>query len=501
MSRRAGGDGVDLLRDRRRNFPGASRRSRHEPHPLEAHVVEIAVLDDVLVGVDRLLDAALGALNRLELRLALIDHLGSLRLLPVDARGSRDRGEQYRFSGLPRTRHRRQHARARMLHRDLREVRWQGRCGKGPRTVERGSLEPAAGDEEVVVPVEAHAKQIGLGVVDPEQRRRTFDLQVAGRSLEDDQLGGVRADEDLRHFLVRKLLPGDRVPDFVPVVVGGQLREAFRELAFHRGPRPGHCRGLEPRQVVPQVEHLAGRVLQEIPIGVERVAEIQALDRAPDWIAVEVHQNGGGGRPVHHRRVRLDVLGLTHLQGAGVHVGEDACEIDHPLVHRAGLNLGDQRLDLIRGKRLEVVLGDAQVHAHHFFVHGHAGRPLQLDGPHRRFLGAGRHIGDRRPRDDVLLVNPAFDLRLVPDGGAGVESQRAWPARVGIGAGRRGNRCGLGRWLGCGLGCGLRCGLGRGLGRRLRRGLGCGLGRGLGCGGRGLGLSTDQRALRHGERK
>ena len=82
----------------------------------------------------------LRALDRLELRIALIGDLRRLQFLLVHARGSRNRREQHGFGRLRRARHRRQHARARMLDRDLLEVLRQRRRGERPRPVEaRGS--------------------------------------------------------------------------------------------------------------------------------------------------------------------------------------------------------------------------------------------------------------------------------------------------------------------------------------------------------------------------
>ena len=108
--------------------------------------------------------------DRLELRLAVVGHVGRLELLLVHARRLRHLREQHGFGGLRRARHRRQHARARVLERDLLEV-----CGgsfgvanvHGPVEVRR--REPAAGDEEVDGAGPAHAEHVALGVLHPEQ--------------------------------------------------------------------------------------------------------------------------------------------------------------------------------------------------------------------------------------------------------------------------------------------------------------------------------------------
>src|SRR6185436_16168883 len=60
VRRRARGDLVDFHWHRPGHLPRAIRAPRREPHALEAHVVEVADLDDVLVGVDRTRHARLG---------------------------------------------------------------------------------------------------------------------------------------------------------------------------------------------------------------------------------------------------------------------------------------------------------------------------------------------------------------------------------------------------------------------------------------------------------
>src|SRR4029077_8009789 len=80
---RAGRDLVDLLRDRRGDLPRALGAPRHEPHALEAHVVKVADLEYVLVGVDGARHR--GRWDRVEFRLALIAGLWRLELLAVHA--------------------------------------------------------------------------------------------------------------------------------------------------------------------------------------------------------------------------------------------------------------------------------------------------------------------------------------------------------------------------------------------------------------------------------
>ena len=69
--------------------------------------------------------STLRLLDLLELRLALVPHLGRLQLLLVHARGLGNLREQDGLRRLLRARDGGQHARARMLERDLLEVRGQ----------------------------------------------------------------------------------------------------------------------------------------------------------------------------------------------------------------------------------------------------------------------------------------------------------------------------------------------------------------------------------------
>ena len=235
-----------------------------------------------------------------------------------------------------------------MLDRDLLEVLRQLRRGKGPGAVEARRAEPAPGDQEVEGAVAAHPEHVGFGVVHPEQGRRPGDGDVADRPLEQDELGRRRADEHLRRRLGVELLARQGRLDVLPVVVGRQLGEAVRQLAGHRGPRSDDARGLQPRGVVAHVEGLARLVLEQIPVGVQGIAEVDVLDRAPDRVAVEVDQHRRRRRREHQRRIGLDALGLLHLQRAVRRVGEEPVEVEHPLVLGQRLDVADQRLHDVR---------------------------------------------------------------------------------------------------------------------------------------------------------
>jgi hypothetical protein len=183
-------------------------------------------------------------------------------------------------------------------------------------------------------------------------------------------------------------------------------------------------------------------VLEEIPVGVDGVPEIHLLDRTPDRISVQVDEHGGRGRPENLRRVGLDALDVLHLQRTVAHVRHQPVQVEHALALGERLHLANDGLHLIGRERLEVELGDPQVHADHAIVQGHACRSFNLDGPERGFLGAGGQEGHGGPRDDLLLAGPAFHLWLVPHRRAALQRGRAGPPRVGVGADRRRRRGG-----------------------------------------------------------
>ena len=164
----AGGDLVDLLRHRVRHLPRARWRScptNHTPWctcstasptlktSLSVFTARCTVVDSI------------GA----NLRLVLVGHFGRLELLLVDARGLRDLRQEHRLGGLIGAGHRRQHARALVLERDLLEVGRQRRRRERPRPGEVGRREPAAGDDVVDRAGLAHPEHVALGVAHPQQ--------------------------------------------------------------------------------------------------------------------------------------------------------------------------------------------------------------------------------------------------------------------------------------------------------------------------------------------
>ena len=289
MRGRADGDFIDLLGDGARDLPWTRGALAGEPHPLIAHVVRLADLEDVLVGVLGALDGRL--LDRRELRIARERHVGSLQLLLVDARGLRNLGHEHRFGGLIGAGNRRQHARALVFEGDLLEVcrkRWRG---KRPRSGEVGRREPPSRHEVVDGSGLAHAEDIALGVADPEESG-ALDQKVAGLAGEQDELGRLLADEHFRHCRRLDRLARQVGLDVLPVVLVRQLLEAVGQLPGRR-PRALDVARLQPRVVVPQVERTGRAVLKEIPVRVDRELQVVLLDRAPDRLAIEVHDHRG----------------------------------------------------------------------------------------------------------------------------------------------------------------------------------------------------------------
>ena len=238
MGRRAHRNLVDGLRDFAGDLPRPGRAFRHEPDALEAHVVEVADLQDVLVGVDRPLHRRL--LDRLELgRSALILDVGG-RHGPTDARGLRNPREQHRLNGLSRTGHRRQHARSLVLDRNLFEVVWQGRCGERPGAREIRRRKPPAGHQEVDRTGHGHSKEVAIGVADPQELLCTLDLQVVGFPSQQNQFGRFQGDKDFRHVLGAHLLTRQGRLHVFPILIRRELGET--RLAVYRPESTGPSR-------------------------------------------------------------------------------------------------------------------------------------------------------------------------------------------------------------------------------------------------------------------
>ena len=187
-----------------------------------------------------------------------------------------------------RARHRREDARPLVLERDLLELGGQGRRRERPRSREVRRREPAPRHQEVNGAGRAHPEDVAVGVAHPQQLRPAHDRCVVRLASQQHQLRGLQADEHLRRLAGVDLLARQALLHFLPVLVVGQLLEALRQRAG-RGPRALHVGRLQPDRVVAQVVGLRRRVLEQIPVGVDRRLQIVLRDRRPDRVAVEVH--------------------------------------------------------------------------------------------------------------------------------------------------------------------------------------------------------------------
>ncbi len=136
--------------------------------------------------------------------LALVRDLGRLQLLLVDARGLRHLRQQHGLGGLLRAGHRGQHARARVLERNLLEVRRQGRRGERPRAREvrapRTSARRRGSRPGPVRPM----RNTSLSVLLTHSSFVPPTGCVARLARQQDQLRRRRADEHRRHLAPRR---------------------------------------------------------------------------------------------------------------------------------------------------------------------------------------------------------------------------------------------------------------------------------------------------------
>ena len=172
---------------------------------------------------------------------------------------------------------------------------------------------------------------------------------------------------------------------------------------------------------MPQIQGLGRWRLEEIPVRIHGKGKIEALHRAPDRRAVDVHENGRPSAREHLRRIGLHAFDVLRADRARVDGSEHAIERNHPFGF--GHRLLDGVDDLegpLTGERRKLGLGHAEVReAHQTVFDGHARVRLDLhrsDGWSRR---AALLVGHRRPRDHVPLIGtPGGDLRLVHRGDA-----------------------------------------------------------------------------------
>ena len=127
----------------------------------------------------------------------------------------------------------------------------------------------------------------------------------------------------------RKRLARQRRLDLLPVLVGGQLREARRQRAG--GVQARSTRSPSANSSLPQVVGLGRFVLEQVPVGVDRILQVVAGDRGPDRLAVDVDQDRGRLAEEDHRRIGLYALDVLGDDLARVDAGEDPVERDDAL--------------------------------------------------------------------------------------------------------------------------------------------------------------------------
>ena len=192
-----------------------------------------------------------------------------------------------------------------------------------------------------------------------------------------------------------------------------------------------------------EVVGLRGRVLEEIPVGVDRRLEVVLRDRRPDRLAVDVDEHGGRLAEEDGRWIGLEALDVLRNHQARVQVREDTVEREHALVVRQRRDdLRDDGLERFALDRGEVGLDNLEVReVHEPLVDGHAGIGFHLDGAESRLLRGRGQVRQRGVHDGLFLIRPADELWLVHhERGFAGRRVAARPAAVG----RRGRGCGRG---------------------------------------------------------
>src|SRR5262249_39927243 len=105
-------------------------------------------------------------------------------------------------------------------------------------------------------------------------------------------------------------------------------------------------------------------MLEDVPVGVYGVFEVNVLDLIPDRLPVEEHEHGGLRTVKDLGWVGLDARGVSGgwSNPALVQATEQAIERDHhPAPQHDLLQIGHDLADLIARKRREVELSDPEV--------------------------------------------------------------------------------------------------------------------------------------------
>ncbi|CAM5221263.1 hypothetical protein BTHI11S_03598 [Bosea thiooxidans] len=250
-----------------------------------------------------------------------------LRLLAIDGGGLRDLVVDQGILCLHRATDRSQDLALRVAVRDLGEIGRQFIArGKAPRAIrQRLRMEPAPGDQDVVLLIGDIDDDMAAGVLDVEQFG-VGDRQVFGRACGLDQLGRGQADMQVRDGAGLDSL-GDvrrwRV-DEIDMGARGLLRCGERRRRVG-GDRPGTFRrlGAPPLLERPQVIGGAGLVEEDQRRRIDDAQQLAAGDLPQLRLAVDQDEQGRGLAEDDPGRVVAD---RDALAGLGFRYGEARLE-------------------------------------------------------------------------------------------------------------------------------------------------------------------------------
>ena len=161
-------------------------------------------------------------------------------------------------------------------------------------------------------------------------------------------------------------------------------------------------------------------MLKEIPVRVDRELQVILFDRAPDSLAIEVHDHRGRLAEEDGGWVGLDALHVLRHDQTLVQVDEDAIERNDPLVvwNRLVDRCGDLA-HLLLLERVESGFSDLHLLKTDQPVRdGNLCVRLDLDRAERGLVAGLAAIGDGAEGHEGCLVLPARDLRLIDEDAA-----------------------------------------------------------------------------------
>ncbi len=284
VGRRRRRNSVDCGRYRIGDTPGPIEAHGNVPDSLITKVILRTDLEDVVVAVYRALDAGTG--DRLELRLALEEHVDLVACITADRRLARQQRLKHGETRLIGAGHRGQHMPLLVLRIDrCEDIRQLLHVLPGAPNCCRA--EPASRYEVVEGLLEA--EQIAIRVWNVCQPG-TANAAEIGRAVRDDQLRGPVTDKDRRH---RRLALGRGVGStgVSPTAIVRQLAKILGQLAVP-APAAAQVGASEPAIVDAQVP-LAFAVAEQIPVGVDRILESGIRNRCEQWLTVGHDQYGG----------------------------------------------------------------------------------------------------------------------------------------------------------------------------------------------------------------